>query len=228
MRLISPMLSTVSVCFVGALLGFAFLLPLQASAQDPKLQSYRDRLSDATIAMLDARRILESKQRDEWTDAELETYLNQALWVAFYGNLLQLFSNDQQASDGADFQARSAAVEWPANPLRNWEPMKVLSVNDEFSAGDLVFQPCPRGYESVTGGDIVFASFELSVFGTDKNHGAFGNTGSHPRNSEWAVKPVGSLYSLGYWRESAKQTYEKRKHREEERQKARDAQRSGN
>jgi len=195
--------------------------PAKATSQEEMLQTFRDRMASFETAMQNARTVLESKPQAQWSDVEAEEYLVQALWVAFYGNLIQLYENKSQPATGDSFISTSAASSWPDNPFRNWEPMKVLSVDDPFSAGDLVFQPCPSGYESVTGGQIIYASFELSIYGADVNHGAYGETGSHPRNSAWARKPEGSLYSLGYWRESSQQTAERHRKREKAREEAR-------
>ena len=195
-----------------------------ASSQDDQLVTFRDRLAGFETEMQDAQSVLESKPSVQWTNPELEEYLINALWVAFYGNLIQQLENTYQPTAGNDFVNVSAASTWPGNPFRNWEPMQVLTVEDAFSAGDLVFQICPSGYESVAGTKagpkIIYASFELSVYGADINHGAYGETGNHPRNAAWACQPDGALYTLGYWRESAQQSYEKRRKREEARKKS--------
>jgi hypothetical protein len=207
----------------GFLIGIAG--PALATTQD-QLQEFRDELAGFEAAMQDARAVLEAKEQAQWSDAEISDYLYNALWVAFDGNLIHLLESKSQATT-ADFQIVSAARAWPGNPFNNWEPMKVLSLDEPFSAGDLVFQLCSSDYASVSGDQIIYSSFELAVYGADVNSPASVATECHPRNAAWARTPQGACYSLGYWREPASRTYEKRRAREELRRRYHEEQEAG-
>lgn len=196
----------------------------RADKNDGGLQRFWERLATAESKMSEARSILESKPMEEWKDVDVEQYLQWAVFVAYYGNLLHVVEDNAQAQDGTEFRSANKARSWPGNPYRNWEDMVVLSPTDEFSAGDLVFEACPSSEESIAGteGRLVRCSFELSVYGADVDHGRFGYAAPHPKNKSWATKPLGALYSLGYWREPAYKTYADIAERQELKRKARE------
>lgn len=85
---------------------------------------------------------------------------------------------------------------WPANPLRNWAPMKVLAPADGFSPGDLVLDLCPPG-EAATYGDQEYrVSFQLYVYGPDPDEAYIGASVGGG-NEKWSSPPPGALIGAG-------------------------------
>jgi hypothetical protein len=108
--------------------------------------------------------------------------------------------------------------QWPLNPLSNFEPMKVLSPSDKFSAGDLVLELCPAAFMTTMKGNKVSGSFNLYVYGLDGAN--YSPAQVHERNARWSVTPSGAAFSYTYYissdldRAEAKRNAEERKRAE--------------
>ena len=207
----------------GKLRCFALLFSLTASillfhaaafgATETERQAYWDEQGRSAVeqrAEYEAR--LRAVDPAEWEPADLEGYLYQAMWNVYYGIVFHLWEYRELPTDPQLAFGDSLAGEWPGNPLNDWQPMRVLDITDEFSAGDLCMQICPPDYYSVmdkdAAGDYITRpyNFELAVFGPTIEYAQFGNAAPYKKNADWAQTPEGALYMVGAWRETVEMT----------------------
>ena len=154
--------------------------------------------------MLESKAVLEGMDPVEWGEAELADYqVNMGITV-YNAIVVYCMENDGLTNNLEDIVG-SYLTQWPLNPQNNWEPVRVLSLGDGFSAGDIVYQECPASYCSlvnrIKNGTLTAQSFELSVYGPKIDHGQESNLSL--ANEDWGVIPEGAIISIGMYTEAA-------------------------
>jgi len=86
---------------------------------------------------------------------------------------------------------------WPLNPLNCWQPMKVLTVEDGFSAGDICFDLCPEEYYSYSAGAYEPISFNIFAYGVSPEPELPYDPFTQEINV-WSVIPDGAMLASGY------------------------------
>ena len=164
--------------------------------------------------MQDARIILEQTPNEEWTDAQIQTYLADVLWTVCHGMVVYKFEFNEVGVSLEDMVTLGYFPEIPGNPFSNWEPISLAQGNPGFSAGNLfILLPPPDFYSYVGDGqgnyEIKPMSFELGIFGPTIEFAATG-LAKPDNNNTWAQAPNGTYFLLGSFRETVKQSDEKR------------------
>jgi hypothetical protein len=142
-------------------------------------------------------------QANGWSPAEFEEYLNTVLWYVYSGKVLANTRFDQSVAstnlDLTNLVQLGILPFWPANPINNWEPVKVLTPQAGYSAGDLCFALCPERYASFNlSGGLVCTSFDLYAYASEASLATFGAF-SLAQNVEWDTPPTGALYGLAFY-----------------------------
>ena len=148
---------------------------------------------------------LRSSKPELWLSVDVQAYLTQALWVVDYAYMLYAAEHGILPTSPELLVEDGYISTWPANPCREWHPMRMLNLEDGFSPGDLCLQICPEQYYSqLATGDIGPYSYEMLVYAQDVKQAAMGNAVLIPQNEPWAVIPNEALYMVGRYRETAK------------------------
>jgi len=154
---------------------------------------YREEARVAEGEMLKAQQVLLNKDREQWTEAEIQDFESYSLWVVYDATMSYQFEHKMQAP--ADFEelVKQGYIEhWPENPYDDWRPVEVLGFDDGFSAGNLAFAAAPEDYRD---GKPVGA-FEMVIYGPDVEFAENGRIES-VQLEEWVTVPEGALYMLG-------------------------------
>jgi hypothetical protein len=146
---------------------------LAADGIDPRMwtdpdQYEKDRIIQQAASLEAAKLALEAKPASEWTDADIDEYLNCAFWAVCYGMYCYVGKNHRLPESPVDLAETELLAHWPGNPLRGWQPMRVLAVDDGFSAGDLLLQICPPEYYSGLAQPVA-RSFEMAIYGRNED-----------------------------------------------------------
>jgi hypothetical protein len=172
---------------------------LQAS--DPVTQAWLLRGLDAQLRS--ARQVellaraLRAKPQSQWTETELNGYFSEALWLVYQG-----FNNATWAGGGGrqldwgEWETQGLLPYWPANPLADWRPQRMLGPADGFSAGDMLLLRAPAYFADAGYGGTVAGSFEMCTYGATPGGSAPGLQAVDPRNI-WAVRPPGIVAGYG-------------------------------
>lgn len=136
----------------------------------------------------------------------LHDYLRTALWAVYEAKL----SAAMDHGFGTEMEATNSSLEslvsygilpaWPANPLNNWQPMRVLGPGEAFSPGDIVFDLCPESEGTTLDGVTKRISFQVYIYGYDPADGYVG--AELKGNENWSRKPAGAVYGAGYHMET--------------------------
>jgi hypothetical protein len=171
--------------------------PRYAAAQFPEdaLKDIRQQVSDGSERYNAIHAELELNARDTWTITQIHEYLDASLWVIYDGLTYYFMQNGSLPTSLEGLQGSSYVPDWPANPYNDWKPIRVLTLAEGFSPGDVVWQICPPElYSGVKNPRPV--SCELSIFGPDVKYGDLGD--AHPTKSNtWAVVPEGAVFMRG-------------------------------
>jgi hypothetical protein len=207
-------------CAVFAWAIFVFCLGSAANADQE--EHYDDLIAQAEQYLSEAKQaVIESNGEL----ADVEQYLYSAMFYIYYGKLkanMNFDSNLVATNDLKQLMSLGYLSEWPGNPLNNWEPIEVLSPEDAFAPGELVFALCPTSYASlIRGNQLAQASFEMFVYGpvadvADK----FTSITQHESNKEWSTPPDGALFGLSYYAESNHARLERERRLKEKKEKA--------
>jgi hypothetical protein len=183
-----------------------------AHAADPRdytdrKQYYRDLVTEQAETLDAARQALQAKPVRDWTDAEVDGYLTQAFWAVYYGLQSYLEENQCLPASTAGLAETEYIPHWPGNPLLDWQPMRVLTVDEGFTAGELVLQICPPEYYS----GLIHPhpeSFELGVYGRSQDVDLPARD-DPSIGGPWVVVPAGVLIQGGMFTESSSSTRKK-------------------
>jgi len=175
-----------------------------SATADSWSQKYIDNADLHERLMFEAKAKLQDQEPAMWDDAMLADY-HVNMGAAIYNALVAYCGdNDSLPADLTEVVGPYLS-EWPLNPQNGWMPVRVLSLGDDFAAGDLVYQECDFSYYSITGrikdNMLTAQSFELSVYGPSIDHHQ--ETSINIANEDWGVVPVGAILSLGMYTESA-------------------------
>jgi hypothetical protein len=149
---------------------------------------------------------------DTWGEAEVCAYLRDVAWMVY--SALDTYSFDKRdvPLNLQDLVTEGYISFWPLNPLNNWEPMRVLSISDGFSPGDLVVQWAPISHQSIVGKiedyELKPLSYEVAVYGWTEASKPNGRAKPVEENT-WALTPRGIVTMLGTATETATQTLDK-------------------
>ncbi len=158
--------------------------------------------------------------------ATVDAYLVQCVWLVYSALCAYEMDYRDTFTPPADLHVLEGdyIAQWPQNPLHNWEPLRVLSLSDGFSPGDLVLQWCPPEFYSFVGGSSLDnrqpVSFELGVYGAAEDCAPLFDVDKEQYNT-WREVPAGTLFMIGTYTETADVTLAKRKRREERKAKER-------
>jgi hypothetical protein len=194
-----------------------FLLPFTSNASSNYIadkyrsdaQKWDQRLHAAEKALLDM-------PKEEWDEGTLTAYLNCACYSVYCALVSYMMTNDEAPAD-ATMAASYGLSAWPKNPCNNWEPIRVLSATEPFSAGDLVYQIAPPSHYSLvfnpgSGYSTAPQSFEIGIFGPSIDHHQGFTDGTRDGNT-WATLPRGLVMNTGAWTEQAEVTLKKMEER---------------
>jgi len=166
----------------------------QGDVVEELIRSYKVQIRSMEIKMLESRQVLKDTDPADWTTAQQEIYLNNSLWVVYYGMLTYgIDGHFHIPTDLNELVDLGYIQEWPQNPYNDWEPIQVLDAGDGFSPGDLCLLVAPPGHRDGKGK----LSSELCIFGPDVEFAQHGQVEPIDMNEEWAVIPEGVLYMLG-------------------------------
>lgn len=137
------------------------------------------------------------------SDQLILDYLDHALSTVYWSKAAVNMSDRVRTieltnADLSKLRTSGSVSGWPRNPFNGWRPMRVLTPDDPFSAGDLVFQLCPASASSNWQNTELPLSFALSIYGPDKNFATKGHAAAFQDNSNanWTVVPEGSVFML--------------------------------
>jgi hypothetical protein len=136
-----------------------------------------------------------------WTVTQTNGYLNAALWVIYDGLKYYFMQNGKLPDTLQELAGTTYIPEWPANLYNDWKPIRILSLADGFSPGEVVWQICPPEFYSCIENTRPL-SCELSIFGPDIKYGELGDAQPIKPNT-WAVTPEGAVFMLGQYSEKA-------------------------
>jgi hypothetical protein len=142
---------------------------------------------------------------------QLEEYLDVALGLVYMAKAQANADRNSIAETNADL---SQLVElgyltsWPANPLNDWLPMRVLTPADPFSAGDLVLELCPPVAQSRVKGSNISVSFNIYVYGLED--AGYGPVQVFHANEIWSRPPTGALNGHSYYLSSTQENAERK------------------
>jgi hypothetical protein len=88
--------------------------------------------------------------------------------------------------------------EWPANPLNDWQAMKVLTATDPFAQGEIVLEVCPDSEQTTFASKALHGSFNLYVSGLEGAELEPVKTGDLGPNKGWGHPPAKALYHLQF------------------------------
>lgn len=158
----------------------------------------------------------ELKAHESWGEAELRAYLRDAAWLVYLALNAYSFDKNNVPDDLQELVSAGYMSTWPANPLNDWQPLRVLGVGDAFAAGELVVQWAPVSHQSLVGTltdyELRPLSYELGIYGLTPDCEPSGPV-EHATLNTWAVTPKGVIVMLGSSTESATQTLDKARKR---------------
>jgi hypothetical protein len=185
-------------------------LPRYAAAQMPDfmIEESRQAVSDIAEQYKTNRTVLEQTDRSAWTLQQTSDYLYTSLDVVYDGLVFYFVKNGKLPATLESLKGTEYIPVWPDNPYNDWQPVRILSLADDFSAGDVVWQICPPEFYSYVRNTRP-ASCELSIYGPDVKYADFGDAKPASGNTKWAVIPEGAVFMLGQWAEPASVTRKK-------------------
>lgn len=175
----------------------------------------QERITQQAVALETSRKVLESKPAADWADTEIDTYLTSAFWLICYGMYYYIYEEYHVPESLDEYADERYFPSWPGNPLRDWQPIRILALADGFSAGDFVLQVCPPEYYSGLA-DPKPRSFVLGGYGRSID-GASPSQYDPTERNPWAVIPEGLLALSGMYTEtyqSSRRKWAKRKQQE--------------
>ena len=130
---------------------------------------------------------MQAKYPADWTADEVDKYLGYSLWSYFsaceiYKEVMGYLPQDPQWLVDVGYLSS-----WPLNPFDGWRPVRLLTVEDGFSPGDIVVQPCP---------DDPMA-YELGIYGADPGTELVRWCRPWPGHEDWLVPTPGIRYLTG-------------------------------
>jgi len=166
-----------------------------ASASNPYYKEQTTAARQAVVSsQLAAEKVLRDLPQEKWEIYQVEDYLNAALWNVYFAVAYYVNDNDMLPS-GKDALTSGGYIEnWPFNP-ETWEEMP-FTTDGEFSPFSFTMLVCPPEYWSFKENPRP-RSFELCVFGPNKEFAEFGNPEPAKNNEKWATAPEGTLFMLG-------------------------------
>jgi hypothetical protein len=180
-----------------------FCVPRYAAAQMPDvmIDEAQKVVSDMSQRYQAIRAELEKADRDTWTVAQTHEYLDASLWVIYEGMTYYFMKNGSLPNTLEELKGSVYISTWPDNPFNDWKPIRILTLADSFSPGDVVWQICPPEFYSFIKNTRP-VSCELSIYGPDVKYADFGDAKADKAN-KWAVVPEGAVFMLGQWCEPA-------------------------
>jgi hypothetical protein len=181
------------VLLFSTLAGMTVLTAIPVFAAKTSEEPTQHWLSVFESDLTKAEDVLRHKPKAEWTKEEVEVYLFNAMYAVDYATIVYIDRNKQHPLDEQVLKDSGLLSHWPANPLRDWEPIRILSKSDEFSAGDIVKQLCgPELYSGLT--NPVPLTYMITINGPSKDYDP-----SQPVKSlfTWATVPSGSVFVGG-------------------------------
>lgn len=130
---------------------------------------------------------LQAKDPADWTPAEIDEYLGYSLWsyfsaVEIYKEIMGYLPDDPQWLVDTGYLKT-----WPLNPFNDWQPVRLLTPADGFSAGDIVVQPGPDGS----------AAYELGIYGATPDTGLIEWCRPYAGHEDWTAILPGLRYLVG-------------------------------
>lgn len=197
MRLIMTILISCSFLFSGQCLAQSPLDMLiddyiaQAAQKGQELASMRERIESGDY------------EGAEQSAMDVKEYLWLEVQMVYLGKTaanLRGSSDVLSSNDDLSVLAEAGFLPyWPGNPLNNWEATRTLTMEDNFSAGDIVLSLCPSSeYTSTRGLGTVPLSFDLYVYGFDIVPALDANVWTLQSNKSWSVIPEGAQYSQSF------------------------------
>jgi len=147
------------------------VVPITTSAK------YRDKAAEE----------LRAKDPAQWTETEVDKYLGFSLWSYFSGVEIYKEIMGYPADDPQWLVDVGYLKTWPLNPFDDWRPVKLLTPEDGFSAGDIVVQLDPDG-----GG-----GYELGIYGATEDTPLIEWCRPFAGHEEWADVLPGMRYMVG-------------------------------
>jgi hypothetical protein len=168
-------------------------LPLDAQGQPVTDETLSERISDRL------REGLQSKEPAQWTQQDLDEYLGFCLWSVF--STIEMYKDKQgEVPLGLPQLVELGYLKVaPLNPYNNWQPVRILTLADGFSPGDIVWQSnpdAPLGYE-------------LGIYGPDAALPVPERCRPLPQNAGWAQVPCGVRYMVGSTAETVSQVQQR-------------------
>jgi hypothetical protein len=170
-------------------------LSFAAQAANPYYeQQTKDDHARVAAEQLAAAQLLHDTPQADLQPADITDFLNNALWNVFYGVAYYTNEHDCLPAGMDELVGKGYIGDWPLNPVTG-EPM-ALSENGEFTPFSFTLLICPPEYWSIAS-DPRPLSFELCVFGPDKDFASNGDVETNRNNAKWAVFPEGTLFNPG-------------------------------
>jgi hypothetical protein len=173
----------------------------------------RQKMSGFTTPVANLKAELQQTGPDNWDDAKLSEYGVNVCWLLYHAINSYVFERDELPNSLDDLISAGLITEIPGNPLRNWEPVRMLELSDGFSGLDLVIQKAPYNYQSLVGSFDNYTlqplSFELAVYGPRVDHYQGSVNSPNVNNKDWALSPAGALLMAGTFSETAETTLQK-------------------
>lgn len=198
---------------VAVLIGLMIVLPSASSAETGRMRWMNQMLPTYERDLATATSVLTSKDREEWTQEDIEFYLFNAMCVVYGSMVIYIDTHDTLPGGSADLRNEGIAKEWPANPFNNWEPIGWEST--EFVPGDCVVQICPPELYSGIWNPRPM-TFAISINGPSEDYSPLSSVSKH---YDWTYLPAGTVFMTGAGRvpaTKARETMEASKQRQQE------------
>lgn len=179
-------------------------------------QEYQQRIAELAQRLTEQRAAIEG---GEATIEEIDEYCSTALWLVYTSKVYANYTfgaDVQTTNDDLDSLVELGYLPlWPGNPVNGWEPMRVLTPADDYSACDLCFAPCPPDYYTKIKTGLAALAFDIFIYSPVESHAQFGSITQSGTNKDWSTPPAGAMYGLSFYAQSDKQYQEQlRKYRE--------------
>ncbi|MCC7479474.1 hypothetical protein IT575_13600 [bacterium] len=144
----------------------------------------------------DYRAVLEARASTDWSEQELLDCQQWAGWLVYSALTNVMHSGlGERIRSREDLLAMHLLPAWPDNPLKGWQPMRWLELQDGFSAGDFVFQNAPLEFNYRISQPFGH-NFVLSVYGPREDYSPENLSPVSENQQDWALSPAGSA---GNW-----------------------------
>lgn len=159
-----------------------------------KVEAYAAKLAESRAA-------IEASQGAD--TAEIARYLSSAVWMVYKAKCIANSSGHDQLLETNGDLTRLVGLgylrEWPANPLNDWQPMRVSDGKGTLAPGDLVLELCPASEQTTTRtSGPIRGSFNLYVLGMEGTPREMRNIVLHKGHESWATVPDLAQYSVSF------------------------------